>query len=148
MKPESIIEGIIKFFLQCPLLKDGVFNLDALGDSPTEYVIEGGVFDPVIATYINGDTEEQFQFTFGSREEYSLDRINNISNTAFYERFSEWIKEQNRAGRFPELPDGCTPRQLRCTSSGYIFNVAGTSARYQIQLVLEYYKEFNHNQED
>jgi hypothetical protein len=138
---DNIIQGIIDYFMDCPLLKDGVFHLDALGDEPVEYVIDTGIFDPIIRTYVNGDTERQYQFTFGSREAYSLDRINNLSNSAFYEMFQEWVEEQNRLGHFPVLPDGCEPRELVCTSSGYLFDNAGTSARYQIQLRLEYYQE-------
>ena len=81
----SIIEGITNFFLQCPLLQDGVFRVDALGDAAVEYTIETGIFSPVVRTFVNGDTERIYQFNFGSREFYSMDRIQNIENSAFYE---------------------------------------------------------------
>ena len=47
---KSIIEGVTAFFLDCPLLADGVFRVDALGDQPHEYTIETGIFNPVIET--------------------------------------------------------------------------------------------------
>lgn len=138
---KSIISGITDFIMQCPLLKDGVFRVDALGDQPVEYVVETGVFDPVLRTYVNGDTERQYQFNFGSREFYSMDRIHNIENSTFYEDFANWIEQQNAAENFPELPDNCDPQSLSVLSPGYIFDGSMRNARYQIQLRLTYYKE-------
>ena len=138
---DSIIEGITNFFLKCPLLKDGAFRVDALGDSAVEYTIETGIFTPVVTTYVNGDTERIYQFNFGSREFYSMDRIQNIENSAFYEKFSNWVEEQNWNENFPEMPEKCYPRALTVLSPGYLFDGAMKNARYQIQLQLEYYKE-------
>ena len=36
----SIIEGVAQFFEACPILANGVFRVDALGDKPQEYTIE------------------------------------------------------------------------------------------------------------
>lgn len=138
---DSIIEGITNFFLKCPLLKDGAFRVDALGDSAVEYTIETGIFTPVVTTYVNGDTERIYQFNFGSREFYSMDRIQNIENSVFYEKFSNWVEEQNWNENFPEMPEKCYPRALTVLSPGYLFDGAMKNARYQIQLQLEYYKE-------
>lgn len=138
---KSIIEGITDYFLTCPLLKDGVFRVDALGEKGVEYMIETGIFSPVLATYINGDSERMYQFNFGSREFYSLDRLQNIENSAFYEEFANWVEEQNRAEVFPEMPEKCYPRELIVLSPGYIYDMTLKNARYQIQLQLNYYKE-------
>ena len=43
MAVKSVLEGITEYFLQCPLLKDGVFRVDALGTDPVEYTIETGI---------------------------------------------------------------------------------------------------------
>lgn len=137
----SIIEGITAFFMECPLLEDGVFRVDALGDEPIEYLIETGVFNPVVKQYVNGDADMVYQFTFGSREFYTMDRLQNIQNSAFYERFAEWVNEQDRNGIYPEMPEGCYPQELSVMSPGYIFDMSMRSARYQIQLQLNYYKE-------
>lgn len=137
----SIIEGVANFFMKCPLLRKGVFHVDSLGDRPIEYVIETGIFTPVQKTYVNGDTERIFQFNFGSREYYAMDRIRNIDNSEFYERLANWVEEQNKLERFPEMPEKCTPRELSVLSPGYLFDSSGRNARYQIQLQLTYYKE-------
>lgn len=137
----SIIEGITNFFLQCPLLKDGAFRVDALGDKGVQYTIETGIFTPVVRTYVNGDTERIYQFNFGSREFYSLDRLQNIENSAFYERFAAWVEEQDWNENYPEMPEKCYPRALTVLSPGYLYDGSMKTARYQIQLQLEYYKE-------
>ncbi len=138
---KSIIEGIAVFFQGCPLLADGVFRVDALGDKPQEYTIETGIFTPVIETYIDGSSDRRYQFYFGSREYYGMDRLQNIANSTFYEEFAAWAEGENAAGRFPELPEGMHPEQLTVLSSGYLFDEAMQNARYQIQLELIYHKE-------
>lgn len=140
-RPASIIEGVIAYLVKCPLLKDGAFRLDAMGDQPTEYVVEVGAFDPVIEIYVDGSSDRRYQVNFGSRETYDLDRVQNMANTAFYEEFSAWLDGQNRAGRLPELPDGCTPETIKALSSGFLFSEDGKSARYQIQIELTYHKD-------
>lgn len=136
----SIIEGITDFFMACPLLRDGAFRVDALGDKAVEYTIETGIFSPVIATYVNGDSDRMYQFNFGSREFYSMDRIKNIENSSFYESFANWIEEQDRNENYPEMPEGCHPYSLTVLSPGYIFDMTMRNARYQIQLQLNYTK--------
>ena len=138
---KSIIEGLEKYFLQCDMLKDGCLRVDFMGEKPIEYTIEVLPCDPVIKRYINGDTVRQYLFAFGSREHYSQERLQNIQNSAFYERFSDWVENQNKSGNLPELPDGMEAQGIYVVSSCYLFGESKTSARYQIQLRLEYFKE-------
>ena len=123
------------------MLKDGCLRVDFMGEKPIEYTIEVLPCDPVIKRYINGDTVRQYLFAFGSREHYSQERLQNIQNSAFYERFSDWVENQNKSGNLPELPDGMEAQGIYVVSSGYLFGESKTSARYQIQLRLEYFKE-------
>ena len=62
---DSILEGIVEHIKKCPLLKDGVFRVDAMGDQAVEYAVETGIFDPVVQRYVNGDELRQYQFNFG-----------------------------------------------------------------------------------
>lgn len=141
MQPESVIQVVTDYFMKCPLLKDGVFRVDALGTSGIEYVIETGSFDPIIQTYVDGSSIRQYQFSFGSREYYDMDRIQNIQNSTFYEQFAEWIEEQNRNGNLPKLPEGMHANELEVLSPGYIFDITTKYARYQLPLRLIYFKE-------
>lgn len=137
----SIIKSLEEYFLKCDMLKDGCLRVDFLGEKPIEYAIEVLPCDPIIKKYTNGDSVRQYLFAFGSKEFYSQERQQNIENSAFYERFSEWVENQNKSGNLPELPDGMEAQGIYAVSSGYLFGESKTSARYQIQLRLEYFKE-------
>lgn len=123
------------------MLKDGALRVDYLGEKPVEYTIEVLPCDPVVKRYLGGSTVRQYLFAFGSREFYSQERLQNIQNSAFYERLADWVETKSMSGVLPELPDGMEAQQLEVVSSGYLFDGSMTNARYQIQLRLLYFKE-------
>lgn len=138
---DSIIEGLVDYFKECPLLHDGVFYVDALGSESVGYMIETGATAPVVQWYVDGSSVRQYQFNFGSREYYSLDRLQNIQNSTFYEKLCGWIEEQSNAGNLPEMPEKCYPEKIIVQTPGYMFDASMENARYQIQLMLQYFKE-------
>lgn len=140
-KADSIIDALEKYFIVCELLKDGALRVDYLGEKPVEYTIEVLPCDPVVKRYLGGSTVRQYLFAFGSREFYSQERLQNIQNSAFYERLADWVETRSMSGILPELPDGMEAQQLEVVSSGYLFDGSMTNARYQIQLRLLYFKE-------
>lgn len=145
-KADSIINALEQYFIPCELLKDGCLRVDYLGEKPVEYTIEVLTCDPIVKRYLNGDTIRQYLFAFGSREFYSQERLQNIQNSAFYERLADWVEEQSESGKLPELPDGMEAQSLEVISTGYLFDGYLENARYQIQLRLLYYKEAKHNE--
>ena len=140
-KADSIIDALEKYFIGCELLKDGALRVDYLGEKPVEYTIEVLPCDPVVKRYLGGSTVRQYLFAFGSREFYSQERLQNIQNSAFYERLADWVETKSMSGVLPELPDGMEAQQLEVVSSGYLFDGSMTNARYQIQFRLLYFKE-------
>lgn len=136
-----IIEALTDYFMDCPLLEGGVFRVDSLGTDDVEYVIETGTFTPLIMRYVNGDELRQYQFSFGSREFYTMDRIQNIANSGFYEDLADWVEEQSRIGNLPVLPEGMTADYMEVMSPGFIFDITGKTARYQMPMRLVYIKE-------
>lgn len=140
-KADSIIDALEKYFIGCELLKDGALRVDYLGEKPVEYTIEVLPCDPFVKRYLGGSTVRQYLFAFGSREFYSQERLQNIQNSAFYERLADWVETNSMSGVLPELPDGMEAQQLEVVSSGYLFDGSMTNARYQIQLRLLYFKE-------
>lgn len=138
---ESIIEGLDQYFRACPLLQDGVFRVDALGDDAVEYMLEPGISSPVIKKYVDGSSIRQYQFNFNSREFYGMDRLQAIQNSTFYEKFGDWVEGQSSAGVLPELPEGMEALSISVLTPGYLFDMSMGTARYQIQLQLKYLKE-------
>ena len=140
-KANSIIEALEQYFLKCDLLKDGCLRVDYLGEKPIEYAIEVMPCDPIVKRYADGSSVRQYLFAFGSREYYSQERVQNIQNSAFYEKFADWVEKKNLSGELPELPEKMEAEEIEVVSSGYLFDGSAKNARYQIQLRLVYFKE-------
>lgn len=140
-KADSIINALEQFFINCDLLRDGALRVDYLGEKPVEYVIETLPCDPVLKRYVDGSSVRQYLFSFGSREYYSKERLQNIQNSAFYERLADWVETKSKARELPELQNGKEAQKLEVVSSGYLYDGSMSNARYQIQLRLIYFKE-------
>lgn len=140
MAVDSIIQGVTDFFMECPLLKDGAFHVNALGSEPINYSIDVDVSDPILETYTNGDSYRQYLFAFSSREFYSLDRLQNIQNSAFFEKVSDWVERRSLEGKLPEMPDDCSAQTITALSPGYLYSNTLQDARYMIQFQLTYIK--------
>lgn len=135
----TILEAIRTYFLDCPLLEDGCFNVDYLG-SDAGYSIDSTPCDPIIKKYVDGGAQKQFMFLFRSREAWGNDTINNIENNGFYEQLSDWIESNNEKGCFPVLEGKKSPSKMEVLTSGYLMVVTEDTAIYQIQLRLIYYE--------
>lgn len=141
MSVSPLIECIRNYILRFPELKDGYLLVDILGEKPIEYTIETVPCAPVVRKYTDGSCMKQFLFIFASREFFSEDVAQNIENLGFYEKFEDWIKEQNDEGILPDLGDDREPVSIEVLTGGYAFEADTNTARYQIQLRLTYEEE-------
>lgn len=145
---KQVINALSDFFLKCPLMKDGQFNIDYLGSEPIQYALEILPCNPLVKRYVDGSGVYRYQFAFTSREYCNQERMVAIDNSAFYERFFHWVeslnkKDENGNSQLPDLSecDGLTSKSMHCLSNGYAFEGTMTNARYQIQVELQYIKE-------
>lgn len=136
----NLIDSIREFILTCPFLQDGRVNVDYIGEE-MGYSIDPLPCDPIIQKYTDGGAKKQFQFAFTSQEEYDQDARINIENSGFFQRFSEWMEEQDFNGNFPKLEKGKIPISLETLSSGYLYDVDEVRARYRIEGRLIYEQE-------
>lgn len=140
-----IIESLRNYIRQCPYLdmfNNAIrVNVNYLEPSANTYSIEEIPIDPILKKYINGDSIRQYAFIFTSREPYGADVLQNIDNSGFYEKFADWIEENNDNEIFPILEDGLEPQEIKVTSTGYAFAVTEDTAQFQIQMRLKYLKK-------
>ena len=143
-----IITALRKFIKTCPYLQEfegteGIIkvNVDYLEELATVYSIEEVPTNPILRTYVNGDSIRQFQFIFASREPYGTDVLQNISNSGFYFDFANWIEQNNSNDIFPILDSGYESQEIKVLSPGYAFAVSVDQARYQVEMRLKYYKK-------
>ncbi len=140
-----IIDGLRNYIRQCPYLdtfNSAIrVNVNYLDPNADTYSIEEIPIEPILKKYINGDSIMQYAFIFTSREPYGSDVLQNIDNSGFYERFSEWVETQNDNEVFPILDIGLEPLEIKVTSTGYAFAVTGDTAQFKIQIRLKYLKK-------
>jgi len=140
-----IIKSLQEYIKKCPYLdtfNNAIrVNVNYLEPSADTYSIEEIPIEPIVKKYVNGDTIRQYDFIFTSREPYGADVMQNIDNSGFYESFASWIESNNDNEIFPILDKGLEPREIKVTSTGYAFGVTESTAEYQIQLKLKYFKK-------
>lgn len=140
-----IINNLRNYIRTCPYLdtfNNAIrVNVNYLEPSPDTYSIEEIPVEPVLKKYVNGDSIRQYAFIFTSREPYGVDVLQNIDNSGFYERFESWIESNNDNEIFPMLEKGLEPLEIKVTSTGYAFAVTESTAQFQIQMRLKYFKK-------
>lgn len=144
-----IIESVkdyIKEFPDVQSLKDSSkLNVSYLPKESINFSIEevpsenGGI----ISKDIEGNSERQFLFVLAAMFDYEERLQTMIENSGFFEKFQEWLEDNNEKEIYPKLRDGLTPISIECLTTGYLFYVPESSktARYQIQCRLIYEKE-------
>ncbi len=131
-----IIESIRDYILTCDFMKDGRVGVDYLPNEMS-YSIDPIGGEPIYKKYVDGGCLRQFQFGLTSNEYFDGDARTGIENSGFYQYFSEWIENNNRAGILPEL-QRYDAVSVEVTMSGYLYAADADFARYQIQCRLIY----------
>lgn len=145
----SIINAIREYIKTCPYLDKGcILGIDCLDADPIKYTIDTVPCEPIVSEYIDGSSVRQIEFTFGSREKYGQDVMQNIINSDFYENFACWIEHQNENQIFPDFGKWRNVRSIKVLTSGYAFDVTPNTARYQIQLRITYYQDRRYKKEE
>ena len=139
-----IIESIRNFIrtMECLEMFNNAIkvNVNYLEPNIDTYSIEEMPIEPVLKTYVNGDSIRQYAFIFTSREPYSSDVLQNIDNSGFYEKFADEIETKNNNEEFPLTESNIEVMEIKVTSTGYAFAVSEDTAQYQINLRLKYLK--------
>lgn len=140
-----IIKALRDYIRNCPYLEtfnNAIrVNVNYLEPDADTYSIEEVPIEPIVKKYVNGDSIRQYAFIFTSREPYGIDVLQNIDNSGFYEKFADWIENQNNKDILPLLDSGLEPLEIKVTSTGYAFAVTEDTAQFQIQLRLKYFKK-------
>lgn len=139
-KYKPIIDSIRDYILMCEFLKDYKVNVDHLGVN-MEYSINALPCNPLIKKYADGGSVKQFQFALTSKDCYDGDARTAIENSGFYERFEDWIEQQDIKGILPELSGDKAPVSITVMQKGYLYDLDTDLGQYEIQCKLEYEQE-------
>ncbi len=136
-----MIEEIRKYIEECPYLDEfTAVNVNYLVDKDKAYSVnEGAGYDPVIRTFFTGK-KMQFQFSFDARLKWNDEVATNIDNSNFFEKFRDWLEDNNRNKILPNI-DGIKSEKIKATTNGYIFATNADEAIYRISCIFYYLKE-------
>lgn len=93
--------------------------------------------DQVIRKYINGDAEKEYGFALVIVKQYSTEDDDiNVEAMAFADRFTDWIRQQDKAKDYPNLGNNIEVRSIESLQN--MANLAAINeeeglARYQLQ---------------
>lgn len=140
---KTVIESIREYFDSCPLLKaDAKLNLDYLGLEEVEYGIYSEPVNPVIKKYVDGDELKQHTFVFAVKNLMSDSYITQLENISFFDRFIQWVEQNNKKRKLPQLEGKRQAQRLEILTNGYLIAQDEGKAQYQIQMRLIYKEEY------
>lgn len=145
---KTLIKAERDYILTCPYIKD-IFKVNAnFLDSEVDNfsVIQIPCQPSLNKGDVLGNKLRQSKFGLVGRLNYSENTEENIENMGLFEKFEEWIEENNEKGIFPILKKGLIPKEINVISNGYITETAENldDAVYQIEMQLIYEKEGNY----
>ena len=137
-----MIEKVREYITTCPHLEEFVsINVNYLVDKVKAYSVNEGVgYNPVLKRDILGNEECQFQFMLDAKLYWNEEIANNIDNSIFFEKFSNWLRENNKKKIFPQI-EGIEIETIGATTNGYIFATNADEAIYRISCIMKYFKE-------
>nr|DAS83765.1 MAG TPA: Minor capsid protein from bacteriophage [Caudoviricetes sp.] len=140
---KTVIESLREYFDGCPLLKaDAKLNLDYLGLEDVEYGIYSEPVNPIIKKYVDGDELKQHTFVFAVKNLMSDSYITQLENISFFDKFIQWIEENNKQRNLPKLEGKRQAQRLEILTNGYLIAQDEGKAQYQIQMRLIYKEEY------
>lgn len=140
---KAVIESIREYFDKCPLLDENArLNLDYIGvEDDIEYGIYSEPTNPVIKRYVDGGELRQHTFVFVTKTLMSSSYVQQLENIAFFDKFIEWVENQNRLKNLPILDENREPQRIDILTNGFLIANEQGKAQYQIQMNLIYKEE-------
>lgn len=137
--PESIIEGMRRYIADCPLM--AVFESKRRHIDWTDADCDNyGIYpdsDSLVDEYIDGTEIRQYACQINIRK-FAKQDADKLRNNEFLERLQRWFDK----AELPELPDGCTAREIRAENAMLSeLDIAGKYGTYLIQIIMEYVRE-------
>lgn len=137
-----MIEKIRDYIAECPHLDEFTkINVNYLVDKVNAYSVnEDSGYNPVLESRIYGNDEMQFLFSFDAKFYWNEETENNIDNSKFFEKFRDWLEDNNSKGKYPEI-EGIEPLTIGAITNGFIYATNSDEAIYRISCSFTYEKE-------
>ena len=118
--------------------KNYQINANMLSNDINNYSLDKIPTSSQIERWITGLEIHRDVFSFKSRNAYSQDVINNLSNIGFFEKFESIIKSNNKKGVLPEIKG---IESIECLNCGTMLSSDTNTAEFDIQIQITYREE-------
>ena len=118
--------------------KNYQINANMLSNDINNYSLDKIPTSSQVERWVTGLEIHRDVFSFKSRNAYSQDVINNLSNIGFFEQFESIIKSNNKKGVLPEI-EGI--ESIECLNCGTMLSADANTAEFDIQIQITYREE-------
>ena len=118
--------------------KNYQINANMLSNDINNYSLDKIPTSSQVEKWITGLEIHRDVFSFKSRNAYSQDVINNLSNIGFFEKFESIIKSNNKKGVLPEIKG---IESIECLNCGTMLSSDTNTAEFDIQIQITYREE-------
>lgn len=118
--------------------KNYQINANMLSNDINNYSLDKIPTSSQVERWITGLEIHRDVFSFKSRNAYSQDVINNLSNIGFFEQFESIIKSNNKKGVLPEIKG---IESIECLNCGTMLSSDTNTAEFDIQIQITYREE-------
>lgn len=122
--------------------KNYQINANMLSNDINNYSLDKIPTNQVVEKWINGFSRYRDVYSFRSRNAYSQDTINNLSNIGFFENFENVIKSNNKKGVLPDIKG---IESIECLNAGTMVSADTNTAEFDIQIQITYRNENSWN---
>ena len=113
-------------------------NANMLSNDINNYSLDKIPTSSQVERWVTGLEIHRDVFSFKSRNAYSQDVINNLSNIGFFEQFESIIKSNNKKGVLPDI-EGI--ESIECLNCGTMLSSDTNTAEFDIQIQITYREE-------
>lgn len=118
--------------------KNYQINANMLSNDINNYSLDKIPVQQEVERWITGMIIHRDVFSFKSRNAYSQDVINNLSNIGFFEKFESIIKSNNKKGVLPDIKG---IESIECLNCGTMLSSDTNTAEFDIQIQITYREE-------
>lgn len=134
----TIASAVFDYMQTCPYLDEYRVFVDFLPEKSISFSLSAIPTNPVVKTYTAGGGLKRYDFALSTIQEYGSDAYHALEGIGLNEKIASWLEDSSKSKHLPTLPDGLKSYKIELVSSGYLFSVDGTKAKYQMQIALHY----------
>lgn len=132
---KKLSEYLVEVVSDIAKKKDIKINANMLSKNINNYSLDKIPTESTVEKWITGTTIYRDIYSFRSRNEYSIDAINNLKNIGFYEEFEKIISSNNKKGVLPDI-EGI--ESIECLNTGTMVSANTNTAEFDIQIQITY----------